>query len=792
MLTLMAAAVLALPGPVESAAGRILEQGEMTPAEMNFDRHWATGVELADSTVVRCLQDVWALPAAADSVFDSAVMLCGMEPVPGGMDSLLTIMEDLRAEYIAAMDTLACADSLALACGGMWARDDSAGTPGEWGLIYSSRGLAIPMEQDEFEIELDEFTRHLTRWRPVENPPPELISGLVMGIQRDSSYGSRLAPGVEGWVHGYSLDTPVTWVVGARGRNVYTGEVHYDLIIDHGGDDLYLCGADGVGITGSPVSIIADLAGNDTYRSSSPVSQGSGFMGYGALVDLSGSDTYTGSSMSQGSAVMGGALFADLEGDDAQTGDVHSQGAATLGAAHFIDMAGSDFRKVSSYGQGFGGPGGYGSLIDGGVHDTYMAGFAYPHEPLLPHDHLAMAQGFGTGLRPFCAGGVGTLCDLGTGNDTYRAEVFGQGAAYFYSLGILYDAGGQDVYSAAQYAQGSGIHLASGILVDARGDDQYTSRRGPSQGAAHDLSTGFLLDMEGEDCFATDGGQGLALTNSAAVFADLAGSDLFALRGLGQGESRWARGSAGSALFMDMADEDFYLGAGSDDSLWVREWSAGADLPGISPIPAEEIVEIGHPEDLDIDSLFTVASEWGVSGNSDRVLAHREELASRGRAAVDYILEQHLDSWDGLEHRAVKAVFTANSEYAVMRLTALLVDSLAPGELGNVVQWLGETGGEEARPLLESLLADSISTGLTTTLIRTLGEIGNMESLPLIEPFAENASERVRRQTAVSLGEFGQEALPALETLLDDPSLAVRSAAGASMDGIEGSEQGYQ
>jgi len=159
---------------------------------------------------------------------------------------------------------------------------------------------------------------------------------------------------------------------------------------------------------------------------------------------------------------------------------------------------------------------------------------------------------------------------------------------------------------------------------------------------------------------------------------------------------------------------------------------------------------------------------------------------------VDYILEEHLDSWDGLEHRAVKAVFTANSEYAVQRLAGLLEDSLSPGELGNVIQWLGETGGEEARQVLESMLTDSLSTGLTITLIRTLGEIGNMESLPLIEPFAGDAGERVRRQTAVSLGEFGEQALPALETLVNDPSLAVRSAARASIDGIEGSEQGYQ
>ena len=775
---------LSLPSPAADAAVSTFEAAGMTPGEMNFDRHWATGVKLADSTVINCIQDVWLLPEVADSVCSEAITLAGVEEVPGGVDSLIHLMAELKMTYSTLLDTLSCADSLAILCGGMWAVSDSLGTPGEFGLIYSSRGYEIPFSEDDMEIELDEYTRLLTRWPGIDIPDPELIIGLVMGIEPESGYGTMTAPGVQGRVFDYSLAGELTWVVGDRGRNIYTGETVYDVIIDTGGDDLYLCGAEAIGVTGRPVSVIAGLAGNDSYISTVPVSQGSGFMGYGALVDLQGDDVYRGSSMAQGSALMGGGLFADLAGNDYCTADVHSQGAATLGTSHFIDLEGDDIRKVSAYGQGFGGPAGYVNLIDSHGCDTYLAGFTYPHEPLLPRDHIAMSQGFGTGLRPFCAGGVGTLCDLGTGNDTYRAEVFGQGGAYFYSLGILFDTGGQDVYSAAQYSQGSGIHLASGILVDADGDDQYVSRRGPSQGAAHDLSTGFLIDMEGEDYYATDGGQGVALTNSAAVFMDLSGSDLYALRGLGQGESRWSRGSAGSGLFLDLADTDYYLGAGADTSTWIREYSAGADFPGVTPVPQDETVEIGNPGSLDIDSLFSVASQWGVSGNSDRVLAHRDELASRGRAAVDYILEEHLNSWDGLEHRAVKAVFTENADYAVDRMMELLQDSLAPGETGNIIGWLGDADGEKARPLLEEMLADSQSVGITITLIRTLGDIGNFESLSVLEPFADSDSERIRRQTAVTLGEMGENALELLELLAADECLSVRSAASRSLDGI--------
>jgi len=773
-----------VPSSVMNAASVALDSAGIAPSEMNFDRHWATGVKLADSTVVRCIQDVWALPAVADSVCSRAVDLGSFTPIEGGVDSLASVLWEVKVAFSSVLDTLSCADSLALLCTGLWAQNDSTGTCGEWGILYSSRGYSVPLPPEETELDLDELAVLLTRWPFVRCPEPQLIIGLVAGLQFPDECGTLTAPGVEGSVIDFGTGSGITWVIGGSGRNVYTGDTRYDLIIDTGGNDEYLAGGDAAGVLGFPVALIADLAGNDTYSSVVPVSQGSGFMGYGALVDMQGDDVYRGSSMSQGSAVMGGGLFADLSGADYMTSDVHSQGAATLGRAVLFDGSGDDVRRISACGQGFGGPGGTGDLVDCSGNDVYLAGFTYPHEPLLPDDNIAMAQGFGMGLRPFLAGGIGTLCDLEDGNDTYRAEVFGQGSAYFYSLGVLYDTGGQDTYSSAQYSQGAGIHLASGILADLGGDDQYVSRRGPAQGSSHDLSSGFLVDMEGEDYYATDGGQGLALTNSAAVFIDYSGSDLYATRDLGPGESRWGRGSAGSGLFLDLADRDFYMDEGADSTGWCREYSAGLDLPGVTPVPVDEIIETGEPESLTMDSLFSVASEWEVSGNADRVMAHREELASRGRSAVDYILAEHLNSWDGLEHRAIRAVFTENADYAAGRMLEILRSNPGNEELGNVIQWLGAADCEEARPVLEAMLSDSQSTGIIITLVSTLGEIGDQSSLPLIVPFALSESERVRRQAAVTLGKFGEQAVEVLQSLLDDNSLAVRSAAWKSIEGI--------
>ena len=57
-----------LPSPVMDAAYAAFDSAGMTPEEMNFDRDWATGVKLADSTVVRCygLFRVWLIQSVPE------------------------------------------------------------------------------------------------------------------------------------------------------------------------------------------------------------------------------------------------------------------------------------------------------------------------------------------------------------------------------------------------------------------------------------------------------------------------------------------------------------------------------------------------------------------------------------------------------------------------------------------------------------------------------------------------------------------------------------------------------
>ncbi len=781
------------PEVADSALTEALDTLDLIPEQLDFDRHWATRVHLPDSTVIRAIQNVEELPVILEEQLDLLTDYRLMSSESENREGLLTLIEILeKADSTISAELLelgsGTVDTLMSAIPSIWLNEES---PLEWNSVLEGWGL--PQFEDT-EMDMDTLASLFKRWNLSLNVPLEEIV-LASGSLKDAQWPDELQvtlPGVLGTTVSFCFDGPVRWVIGGRGTNIYTEDCPFELIIDLGGNDFYGGGIGGaVGPVGKRISVVVDIEGDDNYTSYSPVSQGCGLMGLGGVIDLEGCDVYRAGDFSQGAGLMGHGFLIDLEGDDFFTGGTFSQGAGCLGYGILFDGTGNDFRRVDMFGQGFGGPGGKGVLVDMSGSDCLLAGFRYSHEPLLPDDNQSMSQGFAMGLRPLIAGGIGLLADFGSGNDTYRVEVFGQGSSYFYSLGLLYDEEGQDSYSAAQYSQGSGIHLSSGCLWDGDGDDSYFSRNGPAQGSAHDLSTGFLIDGGGNDWYCSDGGQSLSLTNSATVFIDFSGNDTYCVRGGGQGEARWARSSSGVGVFLDLADHDVYGGDRADSTGWkVNEYGTGIDLARVTPEGLNPQDPVGDPESLDLDSLFSVASEWGVGPNRDRVIAHREELAQRGEEAVQYVIESHMGTLSGLESRAMEKVFKENVDASMEQLLDLLgrVDSLPRRNAGNLIYFLGKTEDERARLPLEQLLDEEDSTfvRLRTGTIRALGEIGSTESILTVSRFAGDSSGRVRRETAVSLGKICDPgAIEILEELVLDDSLDIRSAAEKALDMIE-------
>lgn len=782
------------PPSADSAMTLAMDTLNLTREQLDFDRHWATGVHLADSTVLRAIQHVEEIPLILEEHLEMLTDYRLLESDETGREALTAIiglLEEADSLMQNMMESMGrkMVDSLTTVIPAVWLNEND---PLDWDSIVQTWGVESFPNGD---MEMDTLAALFEACHfDVSIPLDELVAAAK--ALREAQWPNELAvtlPGVYGTTASFCWDGPVRWVIGGRGNNIYTEDCPFELIIDIGGNDFYGDGLGGAaGPAGKRIAVVIDLYGDDTYSSASPVSQGCGLMGLGGVIDLEGNDSYRAEDFSQGAGLMGLGFLIDLQGEDYFRSGTFSQGAGCLGMGILFDGSGDDFRQVDMFGQGFGGPSGMGILVDMDGSDCSLAGFRYSHEPLLPDDNQAMSQGFGMGLRPLIAGGIGLLADFGEGNDTYRAEVFGQGCSYFYSLGMLYDQGGQDTYQAAQYSQGSGIHLASGCLWDGDGDDSYFSRNGPAQGSAHDLSTGFLLDGGGNDWYCAGGGQSLSLTNSASIFIDIEGDDTYCARGGGQGEARWARGSSGAGVFIDLADHDIYLGSGSDSTRWLnREYGVGVDLPKLTPGGLDPQDPIGDPESLELDSLFSIASEWAVGPNNEKVNAHREELASRGEEAVRYLMEDHMGTLSGLSSRAMEKVFSENIDISMELMLNMLnrIDSIPVRNGGNLIYFLGKLEDDRARIPLERMLAcpgDSISTGLTTGIVKALGKIGNPESLTVILPLVGDAADRVRREVAVSIGEICDAgAIETLEELVQDHTLDVRSAAERALRLIE-------
>jgi hypothetical protein len=335
----------------------------------------------------------------------------------------------------------------------------------------------------------------------------------------------------------YEAVTPIGKViVGGAGPNVYAEDAA--LILDLGGDDLYLNNAGGTR-PGMPLSLVIDWGGNDRYLSRENFSQGAGLLGGGLLIDLGGNDTFISVDGSQGAGFWGLGFLYHGEGKGTFSARKFSQGTGQMGIGLMMNGKGDSRYLCALGGQGLGLFGGAGILIDDEGNDFYELGGLEPDSRDPVKATQSFGQGFGPGVRPEkdkfgVPGGIGMLIDQ-KGDDTYIADYFAQGASYYYGLGILDDRAGDDQYLSGRYSQGAGIHSSIGVLVDGQGNDFYHASSGVAQGVGHDFGVGFLEDDGGDDRYY--GGtlvQGAATIGGLGIVADLSGKDQFSAESRGQ------------------------------------------------------------------------------------------------------------------------------------------------------------------------------------------------------------------------------------------------------------------
>jgi hypothetical protein len=374
-------------------------------------------------------------------------------------------------------------------------------------------------------------------------------------------------PGVKGNILYVADSTAGKLIIGGKGPNIY--DIKSSLIIDLGGDDIYLNGTGNA--DGSGLSMIVDISGNDTYSATEKVSMGSGFLGTGMLIDLAGDDVYTGTSFSQGTGLMGVGVLADYQGNDHYNGQEYTQGAGLWGVGILLDQAGNDMYASTLMAQGVGGPKGIGILSDMKGNDQYLAIGKYKNSYGSEGIFDGLSQGFGFGFRGYASGGIGILMDSDR-NNFFLAGNFSQGCGYAFGLGILKSAGhGDDRYLGSRYAQGCSAHSAAGILIDDGGNDRYSGAVGALQGAAWDMGLAVLADRSGNDIYESRNlffSQGAAALTGFAIFMDQGGTDQYGFTENPVSSTAHEQDENNLSLFIDTGgDPDQYNGKTEENNL---------------------------------------------------------------------------------------------------------------------------------------------------------------------------------------------------------------------------------
>ncbi|MCL2065081.1 MAG: hypothetical protein FWG98_12040 [Candidatus Cloacimonetes bacterium] len=625
-------------------------------------------------------------------------------------------------------------------------------------------------------------------------------------------------------------------VVGTRADDVYNAPIprrrtrrqehsmtqNIVFIYDPAGNDTY--SFDISTNINKPFLAIIDVSGDDVYRNSQIGKLFNASFGSLYHYDGEGNDYYYGDDLAF-SANIGSLLSIDGAGNDTYLVGSKSLGAATFGVALVINAGGNNTFSGTCMTQGFGGTLGLGLLasydapilypqfpvphpimpyavdnFDEAIfdsintfeqrqapllphkNDTYISGGRYKHGPLVPDDYRSMSQGFGFGIRPDMAGGIGILFDE-AGNDQYIGAVYAQGGAYWYALGILIDLAGNDVYRAVYYPQGSGIHLAAGFLYDENGDDSYYSRFGPGQGAGHDYGVGFLVDKDGNDHYSIDGGNGMGITNSVGIFIDSAGNDRYERkRQDSYGFANISRNSGGIGIFLDMCGDDLYPNDNMmDNSSWINGiFGMGKDMeytlitPNVVPKLASELAEgeEGGIEEQNDDSfstflsekatiqeLFSIASGWEVGSAVAEIQEARRVMLHREIETADYIYDKKLMTKSGLELRAILDL-ARNSEYIWQKLSNG-VNHEHFRAVGNTIYMIGELADTSFLDLFENMLDEDRNVG---SILSALGNIKTERSIDLLERFMD--TDNIYRRVTIARSLLALNSERSLELLM--------------------------
>lgn len=584
--------------------------------------------------------------------------------------------------------------------------------------------------------------------------------------------------------------------IGGTGHNFYKGK--YDFIIELGGDDAYEIS--GTEKLSNNFNCIIDLSGNDVYTSTSNYSLAAGMFSSGFVFDAQGSDTYRATNISLGAAIGGLGMVYDETGSDIYEGTNFSIGAGLFGVGLVCDYEGNDFYIANTFSQGFGMTEGIGAILDRKGNDTYTISPTTVDINRYNDHYLSMCQGYGFGLRPYYAGGIGYIIE-GDGNDVYACDIFGQAGSYWYSLGMIVDASGHDKYTGFHYNQGSGIHFSVGLLKDCEGWDYYSSNW-VSQGCGHDYGVGILWDVKGNDLYACDGlSQGAGNANGIGILVDESGRDGYLSKDFNtQGYGNPSRNFGSIGLLADGSGNDFYSSTGSDStfsnsSVWgIRLDDDAPELVQQNPAAEFKIdVDVNKSYSMDdyylfartLETRFSKFAQYGFDKMVQDSLSTANYMFSKvGSPDIrDVVLYRNLNTKIG--YSITDFIISKLNDYINKKVT------FNNDELGFMCYLIGDAKNKKGKDVLLQMTYDD-NYRVRASAINALGKMNFGKDdhefvLKFTQRLVELASEKslkkgYNKEIAFGLSNLkNEESIPALINLMAYNYYGVRLAAAEGL-----------
>ncbi|MGA2256502.1 MAG: hypothetical protein ABSG53_17780, partial [Thermoguttaceae bacterium] len=238
------------------------------------------------------------------------------------------------------------------------------------------------------------------------------------------------------------IETPAgAIVIGGKESNTYNLDTLGDvaLVIDLGGDNTYY---DGTVNLERPLLVNVNLGGRNVYHSAKPAVQGGSILGVSMIVNTEGGNRYDANDLAQGSTVGGVGIIVEFGGENTYSGVRRVQAQAIGGVGIIVSHGRGNSYHAGMWGQGLGGPLGFGILDDiQGSDHYYLGGLnTNSYKPETP-GYEGFGQGVGAGIRQVACGGVGMLLN-GGGHNVYEFDYLSHGGGYWCALGFARDFGG--------------------------------------------------------------------------------------------------------------------------------------------------------------------------------------------------------------------------------------------------------------------------------------------------------------------------------------------------------------